>query len=90
MDGTDIYDFLSRRVGDVLVSELPDSQSDQNDRYYDLWSHRTSRFLLLGFGLAEVYVKKPDKVKSLFSGFAELGHSLFVSVTQILHGRFDT
>jgi len=30
------------------------------------------------------------RVKSMFSGFAELVRSLFVGVTQILHGRIDT
>ncbi len=28
--------------------------------------------------------------KTMFSGFAELGRSLFVGLTQILHGRIDT
>ena len=28
--------------------------------------------------------------KAMFSGFAELGRSLFVGVAQILHGRIDT
>jgi len=27
---------------------------------------------------------------SMFSGFAEFGHSLVVGVTQLLQGRFDT
>jgi hypothetical protein len=43
-------------------------------------------FFLLDFGSTEVYVKKRDKVKSMFSGFAELGRALFVGVTQILQG----
>jgi hypothetical protein len=29
-------------------------------------------------------------VKAMFSGFAELGRSLFAGVAQILHGRIDT
>ena len=45
LDGAKIDDFLSGRVGDALVSERRDAQSDQYDRNYDLWSHRTSRFL---------------------------------------------
>ena len=47
LDGAEIDDFLSGRVGDALVSERRDSQSDQYDRNYDFWVSSNLPFLCL-------------------------------------------
>jgi len=67
LDLTEIDDFLSGRVGDALVSEHRDSQSDEYDRDYGLWFHRTSHFLNFNGTKGLLYYPIPSKPEKSIS-----------------------